>query len=404
MEKTRSFLTWILQKRSRVILSILILLLISVFFFTRGNGSEEPQIQTAEVKRGTIISSVSASGQILTSNIAHVTSKASGIVTKVYVSDGDEIVKGQTIAEIELDSEGVQNQASAYASYVIAINSLENAENNFRSAKATLDRVYDDIQGHDEDESIEIRETRTSAEVVHDNAYNAIETARAHLNSAWLKYSETRTVISAPASGTINSVTIAEGLTLGATEGAGGSRSSQRFASIMSMGIPLASFNISEIDISLIEVGQKATITIDSIPDKTFTGRVVSVDRVGTTTSAVTNYPVIIKLDTSSDEVLPNMSASASIVIERKSDVLIVAIGAVQNQGEQSTVRVLRDNVEQSVPVEIGISSDTEVEIISGLSEGDEVVTGTLPSGQSSQGGSPFGGFGGFGGARRLSR
>jgi multidrug efflux pump subunit AcrA (membrane-fusion protein) len=167
-------------------------------------------------------------------------------------------------------------------------------------------------------------------------------------------------------------------MNLGATENASGGRTSQRVATIATVGNPLATFDVSEIDVSKIKPGRKVTIIIDSITDTTFTGKVVSVDRVGSTSNNVTTYPAIVQFDTSSDKILPNMAATANIIIETKTDVLVAPSTSIQNQNGQYTARVLRNSVEMSQPVEVGISSDTQTEIISGLSEGDMVITGTI--------------------------
>jgi len=134
--------------------------------------------------------------------------------------------------------------------------------------------------------------------------------------------------------------------------------------------------------------------------DKTFTGEVVSVDRVGSISNNVTSYPVIIKFDTSSDQILPNMAATANIIIDTKSDVLIISSAAVSYQGEQSSVKVLDDEKEITVSVKVGISNDTQLEIESGLNLGDIVVIGTTASTQSSQSQNSSGGI--FGGEVRV--
>jgi multidrug efflux pump subunit AcrA (membrane-fusion protein) len=91
------------------------------------------------------------------------------------------------------------------------------------------------------------------------------------------------------------------------------------------------------------------------------------------------------------------MAATANIIIETKSDVLTVPSGAVQGDGDQTYVVVVKDGREQNTPVAVGISSDTRTEIVSGVTEGDEVVTGTISQETQSRstGTSPFGGFGG---------
>lgn len=380
------------RKRAAI---IVVLIILTGFIGQRvisNNKDEKVQPQTTQVERGMIISSVSASGSIISSNIENVTTQASGTVSKVYVSDGDEVYVGQKLAEIDLDVQGEQNHASAYSSYLSAVNSANSANNSYRSTQASLAVVYDEIKGHDDDESLEMKETRTKAEVANDNAYDSVKSAKAKLTSASLAYKTNAPAITAPVAGIVKSVTVAEGMNIGAEETASGGRANQRIATIATEGLPIATFNVSEIDVSSIKPGQKATITLDSITNKTFTGKVVSVDRVGTIANNVTTYPVIIQFDTNSDQILPNMAVTANIVIERKDNALLVPSGSVQSQGEQSFVSVLVGGKPQPVSVEIGLSSDTQTEIVSGLNEGDIIITGAVSTDNNQDGDSPFGG------------
>jgi len=183
----------------------------------------------------------------------------------------------------------------------------------------------------------------------------------------------------------------------GAAETSGGARASQRVATIAVEGHPLASFNLSEIDVAQIVVGQKATVTLDSLADKTFTGEVVSVDRVGKVTNNVAQYPVVVRFDTASPQILPNMAATANIVINTKDNALLIPSSAITNQNGQNLVRILKGNREVLSPVEVGLVSDTQTEILSGVSGGDLVITGTASTSSSGESGSsPFGGGGGM--------
>jgi len=165
--------------------------------------------------------------------------------------------------------------------------------------------------------------------------------------------------------------------------------------------MPIVSVNLSEIDVSQVELDQKATVILDSIPDKTFTGKIVGVDRIGQSTSGVTQYPAIIQLDSSSKQILPNMMVTANIMIDRKDNALLVPSGVIQSQGDQSYVNVLIDGKPQSVPVEVGLSSDTQIEIVSGLNEGDAVITNTISINNNQDSDSPFGG--GMGGMMKMA-
>jgi len=159
-----------------------------------------------------------------------------------------------------------------------------------------------------------------AAEAKYKNQQAVVSQAQAAVNSAWLSYQLTSPIITAPVSGTIVGLNFVPGMVIGSSS----TTTSQRVAVIRTEGTPIASFNLSELDVPVVKPGQKATIELDSLPDKTFTGKVMSVDWLGTITNGVTNYPVIIQFDTSSEKVLPNMAASANIIIEVKDNVLLV--------------------------------------------------------------------------------
>lgn len=404
--KLKKFWSWFWAKSLKYKLAALsIVLAISWFGYKKNASSKTPttQTQTATVEKGTIVSTVSASGTVVSANTFTINTSASGVVSKVYVNDGDEVKKGQKIADIELDLDGQEQYASAYASYVSASNSVKSAENNLRSAAASLNKVYDDLQGHENDETFAQIETRTKAESSKDNAVYSLNNAKASFTNAVYNLRVNSPTITAPNSGTIEGLTIAEGLPLNAQTTTSGTRTGQRIASIIKEGKPLISVNLSEIDVPSVQVGQKATITFDSIADKTFTGIVTAIDRTGSTTSNVTSYPAIITLDSGSDQILPNMATTANIITEVKNDVLTVPVSAVKSQNGESSVTVMQNGNQQTVSVTVGISSDTNVEITSGLSEGDEVVTGTVSTGTDTSGQrSVF--SSGFGGARFVGR
>jgi len=383
---------------------VAILIITFLGFKIFGKKQAKVQYQTTKVEKGTIISSVSASGQVLTANIINVTSNASGLVKKVYVKDGDRVTSGQKILELVLDTDSKQRSSSAYSAYLSAKNSLDSAvatlwtlDSAMWAANRTFinDAVARGLLTYDPT-YIQENDNWLAAEAKYKNQKNVVAQSQTAVNNAWQAYQLVSPTVTAPMSGIVTNLTYTEGMSLGGTED-----TSLRIAIIRAEGNPLATFNLSEIDVAKVEVGQKATIKLDSLTDKVFTGKVATVDRVGSVTSGVTSYPVVIKFDTEASEVLANMSATANIILESKDDVLLVPSSAIKVQGEQNTVRVLKNKKEQTVVVETGLASDTQTEIVSGLSEGDEVITGTISTTTTRQGTSVFGGMGGFGVTRR---
>ncbi len=352
--------------------------------------------QTSRVEKGTLITSVSASGTILSTGMLTVNSNATGVIKKVYVKDGDVVSIGQKIAEIILDQTGLEKYASAYASYVQAQNAVNSANNSLRSAIASAEKVLDEVKGHDTDETLTQKESRTKAEVARDNAYDATKSAAANFTTAAYALRLASSVITAPYSGVVDNFGLVEGLVV-----TGG-----KVADIKMDTLPVVAVNLNEVDVSKIKIGQKVTLTADNLPDKTFTGKVATIDKTGIVTSNVVSYAVNIRLDNQAFDLLSNMTVSVQIMTNVKTDVVLVPSSSVQTANNQSTVQVMKDGKPTTVTVEVGLSNDSQTEITSGLNEGDEVVisstTATSKSSSSGSDTSPFSGVGRAGGNVRI--
>lgn len=156
----------------------------------------------------------------------------------------------------------------------------------------------------------------------------------------------------------------------------------------------LAEISLSEVDVAQIAVGQKATLTFDALPDFSITGRVAEVDFLGTVSQGVVTYAVKIAFDTQDERVKSGMSVSAAIVTSAKQNALMAPNAAVKQQGETSYVEapddadrsaatanvsgVVFQNSTRRIAVEVGAASDEYTEILSGVAEGDLVVTRTI--------------------------
>lgn len=141
---------------------------------------------------------------------------------------------------------------------------------------------------------------------------------------------------------------------------------------------------LNEVDVSKVQQGQKVVLTFDALPDLTVAGQVATIDPVGTTSQGVVTYNVQINFDTQDTRVKSGMSINAQIITNVKQDVLLVPNSAVKTQGTTKYVQVLANNVPQQKIVTIGLSNDTNTEIVSGLNEGDKVITQTISSSASS--------------------
>lgn len=382
------------------------------------------QYQTSKVERGTIIETVTASGTVALTGRIPVTTSASGQVKKVLVKDGDGVIAGQALLELSLDSAGLQKHSQAWSSYLSAKSSLDGAKTSLYTLQSDMltkwksymdlsqNSTYSNSDTSPKTENRQLPQFMSpqddwlATEAKYKNQQTVIDQMSASLTNAWTTYQASLPTITAPSAGKITDITLVPGMTITAD-----ATSAVRIGTIVIDTLPVASVNISEIDVLKVKAGQKVTMTIDSLPDKTFTGELVGVNRTGSVSSGVTSYPATIQFDTAPDGIFPNMAVSANIVIDSKNDVLLAPSAAIQTQGTDSVARVLRNNQEVLSPVEVGISSDTQTEIKSGLSVGDEVITGTAATGATSRtstsvfgggmGGNIFRSSGGGGGAVR---
>lgn len=137
--------------------------------------------------------------------------------------------------------------------------------------------------------------------------------------------------------------------------------------------------SLTETDAAQVEIGQKANITFDALDNVILTGRVVDMDVVGTVSQGVVSYGAKVLLDKMDERIKPGMSATVEIIVATKPNVLAISRVALKNQNNKYFVRVLKsDGTVEMRPVEIGLETDSKVEIVSGLTEGESIIIGTV--------------------------
>ncbi len=407
-----------LLKKPKVFIPLIVIIVGLIIWNRVFASSSAPQYQTATAQTGTLITSISDSGNITAAGSVTITTSAAGVVSAVYVKQGDIVTQGEKIADITPDQTSQQRESNAYANYLSAQNNLNAAQSKMDSLQSALfkanqafvtDRGVANPTDQQKADPVYIEEQANwlQAQADYTNQQGVIAQAQANVSSAWYAYQQTASEITAPASGVITNLAIAPGL--GITGGDSTSSNSNTTATetvgtiTVNNGQVQATVNLSEIDVTKVKVGQKATLTLDAFPNETFTGKVAAIDTNGVQSSGVTNYPVTITLDNTESNIYPNMSVTAKIITAIKDNVLLIPTAAIQTQAGQSTVRVLKNGQVQTVSVTTGDSNDTETEITSGLQDGDTVVTSVINpvSSTGSTGTSPFS-AGGFGGGVRV--
>ena len=202
-----------------------------------------------------------------------------------------------------------------------------------------------------------------------DSLYTSLSDARSSLSDAYTELNDTKDdysfyTITAPIDGVVTSISVSEGDYV---------RSESTLAKIVNNYEIEFQIEVDELDILSLEIGQEAKVTIDAIEETSttpLTGTVSEIALEGTTMNSVTSYPVTISLS-GNDEIRIGMNCSAEIIVESAEDVLILPVEAIDSKRDKYYV-TLKDGTEKEV--EVGIYNEDYIEIVSGLTEGEEVL------------------------------
>jgi RND family efflux transporter MFP subunit len=371
MAKKKRFST----RRSRVTLAIVCIVVIALvaFFVYRevsGNDAATVTYTQGTVEKMTLTSSVSGTGNIDLPNTATVNPTISGTVKDLTVKLGGTVKKGQTLftlynPQLDLDVATAQN------SYETAVLGVDQANTALVSAKTSLASTYSSTAGVVSAKTAVA--SVTTATLAVKSAEIAVQSAEIALQDA--KDNAAARAVTATGDGVITTLSLEDGDSF-----SGGSAASSAPVVITDPNTYEATVTIAETDISSVAVGQKVTLTFDALTDLTLTGKVTRVDTVGTNSSGVVSYTAVIAPDIMNPDVKSGMTVTANIITKTAQDVLAVPTSAVKSSSSGRYVQILQNGVPTDVTVETGLSSDSYIEITSGLTQGQEIITATSSS------------------------
>ena len=326
-------------------------------FFSAKNGKERV-FQAEAVTRRDIASSVQATGVIRAKIGAEVKvgARISGRLEKLYANIGDVVKKGQVIAQLEQEdlrakvNEAKMNLKVIDANLELSQKSLQRMQNLYAK-----DYVSKDI--------VDVAERDYKAAIAQANQIR--ETIR--FNETQMSYAD----IYAPISGVIASVTTQQGETVSAS-----SLNVPTFVTIVDLNRLEIYAYVDETDIGKIKPGLDATFTVDSFPDKDFKGKVTAIYPKATIQDNVVYYITIISIENPEGKLKPDMTVNATILLNKRENVLAVPNKAIKREGGKKVVTVLENNKPVQKAVRTGWKDSAYTEITDGLKEGDKVVTG----------------------------
>jgi RND family efflux transporter MFP subunit len=351
-----------ITKRIKAIIAGMVIVIIAggvyAYYHHQETTKQSTSIETAQVERQNLKSTVSATGTISPTDSVEVSPKITARISSVLVKENDRVKAGQTVAT--LDGKDYQ------AKYDQAQYKVTNTKLDYERYKM----LYEQGAG--------TKQAMDNAEYEYNTAVSTLSAAESDL---------AETTITAPMSG----VVVGDPKPVGTMAVQGNSNPTviMRIADTTKKQI-LA--KVDETDIGKIKIGQDATFTVDTFTDKTFTAHVSKISQTdtsntwdinGTSTSSsssssssssVIYYYVTLDVDDPDDVLLLGMTARVDIITSEKENALVVPIAALKTNDKGSYVlRVTEGGKTEEIPVTTGIYSDDYVEILSGLTEGDTV-------------------------------
>jgi len=390
---------------------VIVLLLVCANVKRRGG---KLTVQTEKAAKGRVMATVSGSAKIQPEVQVKISAKVSGQILKIGVLEGDRVKKGQFL--VQLDSE-------------IYKAAVEQSESSVKGAHANHEKAKNDFQRSQKlfDSNLASASELEIAKATFKQAEAQVEQAEAMLKQS--RDDLSKTGIYSPMDGVVSQVNKKVG------EMAMGSQFSLDVIMVVAdLSKMLAETDIDENDVVHVSLGDTARISVDAYPDTTFKGVVKEIANTGTTTGTgtqeeVTNFLVKVAMIEKPVTIRPSMSATVDIITDVRDSVIKVPIqcvtarpplkpktdlkaaakrkpakggknapkgasdsaavasapaapasgkpAAAKDDKPVKVVFVVKDKAVRQVAVETGISSDTEIEILKGLSDGDEVVSGS---------------------------
>ena len=395
-------------------------------------------VTTDAIKTRDLEAIVSASGKIQPKRLVNIAAETPGRVVNLAVQEGDRIHKGQFLLQIDPKSLSTRVD-SGTASLQANVLTLDQMRQSIETARVQIDQAQQNLtrQRNLWAQQLTTREALDKAENDLKTAQSAlserekqmkpqesrIAQERATLESA--RYDLSKVRIESPIDGIVTRRNIQEGETavIGTMNNAG-----TVLLQLADMGVIQAEVEVDETNIPTVQLGQRAKITIDALPDRSFKGHVSEIGNspIQATAAAAgtqaTNFKVVVILDEVVPEVRPGFTCTADITTATRKDAVSVPIPAVavreliydpggqvvrepktdkkrrvaadatpattstsdlkpgQTRKETEGVFAVRDSRAEFVPIKMGVAGDKYFEVLSGLKAGDQVITGPYNS------------------------
>jgi HlyD family secretion protein len=384
------------KKKQRTLLFIAIIAVIALVIILNLQANREKAIKvTVEpVKKQDLTSVISASGEIKPKKNINISALVAGRIVKIGVKEGQLVKAGDFLLQLdptyyEAQVDRIRASINQYQAELIKAEAQYRREKNFYERQKQL--YESELISKDQLEGARVQFEVAQATLQSLNYQ--IKQAEANLKSMLDDLKKTTYV--SPIDGMVTSLRVEEGevAIVGTMNNPG-----TVLLTIADLSIMEVQVEVDETDVVNVKIGQPARIKVDAFPDQIFEGQVTEIgssalDRSSIGSRESRNFKVVITLKDSEHQLKPGLSASADIIVAERKEVLAIPIAAlvireaVQAKDKTSPETSLKKEEQEGVflvehrrarfqPVQKGIMGGMMVEIISGLNEGQEIVTG----------------------------
>ena len=358
------------NKKLWIILGVVVVAIVAYLLLSGGKKKQTVSFATAKVERTNIQNTITATGTIEPVTSVTVGTQVSGIVSRLYVDYNSVVKKGQVIAE--LDKTNLISELNAQrANLTSAQSALNYQQSNYNRYKTLYDKG---LVSADEFESARLQYQQASQQVA--SARESVQRAQTNLGYA---------TITSPIDGVVLNKAVEEGQTVAASF-----NTPELFTIAQDLTDMRVIADIDEADIGGVSEGQRVSFTVDAFPDDQFEGHVTQVRQQATTESNVVTYEVVISAPNVDLKLKPGLTANVTIFTLEKNGVLCVPAKAlrfmpveallakdqtIEDCQAATKVWTREGNVFKAHAVETGTTNGLLTEIVSGVSEGTEVLT-----------------------------
>ena len=399
-----------MSKRNKLLVGLGAVVLVGALVAVSAGARRDKGIEVRfeDVGQRSLVAAVTASGKIQPKRAVDVSADITGRIVKLAVREGDYVQQGQFLLQIDptIYEANLQRARAAVSSAEAA---LVQARANRDQTRRSYDRTKE-LQRQSPNlvttEQVELAQTQYDVARAQASAAEfQVSQSRAAMQEATDQLSKTRII--APMAGRVTRLAVEEGEV--AVPGTF-SRETGLLLTISDLSVIQVVVQVDETDVVRLALGDSVEISIDAFPDTNFVGRVSKISdsairtaaaSAGATTDQAVDYEVEITLEAPPGDIRPDLSATARIVTDTRTDALAIPIIALtvrphaevstearpadttaagQEKKETEGVFVVTDGVATFRPVRVGIAGDEYFEVIEGVKEGETIVAGPYQS------------------------